>query len=63
VIDRESNVIRTLVGDATRGDGPDGDPLTCRLDRPHGVEISPDGRTVFIGDSSNNRVRRLTIEP
>ncbi len=63
VIDRESNVIRTLVGDGTHGDGPDGDPLHCRLDRPHGVETSADGRTIFIGDSSNNRVRRLTVEP
>jgi sugar lactone lactonase YvrE len=63
VIDRESNVIRTLVGDGTEGDGPDGDPLHCRLDRPHGVEAGPDGRTVFIGDSSNNRVRRLHVGP
>jgi DNA-binding beta-propeller fold protein YncE len=63
VIERKSNVIDTLVGDGTQGDGPDGDPRRCRLDRPHGVEVSSDGRTVFIGDSSNNRVRRLTAEP
>lgn len=61
VIDRESNVIRTLVGDGKRGDGPDGEPSMCRLDRPHGVEASLDGRSVFIGDSSNNRVRRLQV--
>lgn len=63
VIDRKSNVIRTLVGDGMRGNGPDGDPRRCRLDRPHGVEASSDGRTVFIGDSSNHRVRRVTVGP
>src|SRR5690606_7016726 len=34
-IDRASNVIRTVVGTGAAGDGPDGDPRRCRLDRPH----------------------------
>jgi len=62
VIDRKSNVIRTLVGNGKAGDGPDGDPFQCRLDRPHGIEASQDGRAVFIGDSNNNRVRRLQVD-
>ncbi len=67
--DTESHTIRairaadrtmvTLVGDGTQGDGPDGEPLTCRLDRPHGVFVDSDGR-VYIGDSNNHRVRRLS---
>ncbi|MBA3312803.1 MAG: hypothetical protein H0T47_05845 [Planctomycetaceae bacterium] len=61
-IDRKSNIIRTLVGDGKAGDGPDGDPAHCRLDRPHGVEATADG-VIYIGDSSNNRVRVLRATP
>lgn len=56
VVDRKTNVIRTLVGTGQEGDGPDGNPLKCRLSRPHGIEVAADG-TVYIGDSSNHRVR------
>ena len=58
VIDRRTNVIRTLVGTGEPGDGPDGPPLRCRLDRPHGVEVDATG-TVYIGDSGSHRVRVL----
>lgn len=57
-IDRESGVITTVLGDGTRHDGPDGDPLRCGLARPHGVLADADGR-VFVGDSDNHRVRVL----
>lgn len=67
IADTESHTIRyvgsegfitTVVGDGQQGDGPDGDPSQCRLSRPHGVCIGPDG-TVYIGDSENHRVRAL----
>ncbi|GAB4146932.1 MAG: hypothetical protein Tsb009_19880 [Planctomycetaceae bacterium] len=56
VIRRKTGIIETLVGDGKRGDGPDGKPRTCRLNRPHGVFVDQNG-TVYIGDSSNHRVR------
>lgn len=56
VIRREANIIETLVGDGKPGDGPDGDPLKCRLNRPHGICVDQEGR-VYIGDSNNNKVR------
>lgn len=59
VIRRKTGVIETLVGDGKQGDGPDGDPRRCRMDRPHGVFVDQQG-TVYIGDSSNNKVRKLT---
>ena len=59
VIHRKSGTIETLVGDGKTGDGPDGDPRRCRLNRPHGIFVDRDG-TVYIGDSSNNKVRRFT---
>lgn len=56
-LDVAKGTIELLVGDGQRGDGPDGgNPLNCRLARPHGVFVDADG-TIFIGDSENHRVR------
>lgn len=57
-IDLKSGSIRTVVGTGQRGDGPDGDPLKCRLARPHGIYVASDG-TVYIADSENHRIRML----
>ena len=57
-IDLHSGLITTVVGKGERGDGPDGDPLQCRLARPHGVFVHGDG-AVYIGDSESHRVRVL----
>jgi sugar lactone lactonase YvrE len=58
IIRTSTGKIETLIGDGKAGDGPDGDPHNCRLNRPHGVFVGRDG-TVYIGDSSNNKVRML----
>lgn len=58
VIRAATGIIETLVGDGKEGDGPDGDPRKCRLSRPHGVFVDAEG-VVYIGDSSNNKVRVL----
>ena len=58
VIRRKTGIIETVVGDGQRGDGPDGDPLKCRTNRPHGVFVSKSGE-VYIGDSENYVVRKL----
>ena len=55
-IDPTTGIISTVAGDGSRHDGPDGDPLRCGLDRPHGVFVDSDGN-VYIGDSENHRVR------
>lgn len=56
VIRRDAGVLETIVGNGQRGDGPDDDPLSCKLDRPHGVFVDRAGN-VYIGDSENNKVR------
>jgi len=56
---RTDGTIDTLIGTGKSGDGPDGAPRACRLARPHGVYVAADG-SIYVGDSSNNKVRRLT---
>ena len=56
-IDRRG-IITTVAGTGERGDGPVGDPLKCRLSRPHGVFAARDGK-LYIGDSESHRVRVL----
>ncbi len=58
VIRAKSGIIETVVGDGQKGDGPDGDPLNCRLARPHGVFVDK-ARIVYIGDSESYCVRVL----
>lgn len=55
-IDVKKGTLELLVGTGAKADGPDGDPLKCQLNRPHGVFVDKDG-SVFIGDSENHRVR------
>jgi sugar lactone lactonase YvrE len=57
-IDLKTGVIQTVAGTGERGDGPDGDPLACRLSRPHGIFAGPDG-VIYIGDSESHRIRVL----
>ena len=59
VIRAKTGIVETVAGDGKKGDGPDGKPRTCRMDRPHGVFVDSAG-LVYIGDSNNHRVRVLT---
>lgn len=38
--------------------GPDGDPLSCKLARPHGIFVDSDG-AVYVGDSESHKIRVL----
>ena len=55
-INVKAGTIELIAGTGERGDGPDGDPLRCKLNRPHGVFVDDDG-SVFIGDSESHRIR------
>jgi DNA-binding beta-propeller fold protein YncE len=58
-IDAQTGRIRTLAGNGQRGgEGDGGSAPKARLDRPHGVAVSPDG-LVVIGDTGNHRVREV----
>jgi len=57
-VDLATGVITTVLGTGERGDGPDGDPLKCKLSRPHGIFAAGDG-TLYVGDSEAHRIRVL----
>ena len=56
MIDVKRGTLELIAGNGERGDGPDGDALQCRMNRPHGVFVDADG-SVFVGDSEAHRVR------
>jgi streptogramin lyase len=60
MIDPPTGRLELAVGTGEKGDGPDGDPLKCRLNRPHGVSVDRDG-SILIGDSEAHRIRVLRI--
>jgi DNA-binding beta-propeller fold protein YncE len=55
----EDGSIYTVAGTSMRGDGPDGDPITCALARPHGVYVRDN--ILYIGDAENHRIRAMEI--
>ncbi|HEX8999447.1 MAG TPA: SMP-30/gluconolactonase/LRE family protein [Blastocatellia bacterium] len=56
MIDVRRKTIEIIAGTGASGDGPDGNPLNCKMARPHGVFVDRDGR-IFVGDSEAHRVR------
>ena len=56
-VDLLSGIITTVAGTGEAGDGGDGDPLACQLNRPHAVHHR--GNSLYITDSSNHRIRIL----
>jgi streptogramin lyase len=57
-VNMTSGTTVTALGTGVKGDGPDGDPMKCKLARPHGVLMGPDG-AVYVADSENHRIRKL----
>jgi sugar lactone lactonase YvrE len=60
-VNLDSGIIATVLGSGQRGDGPEPDPLQCKLNRPHGV-LTAEGR-LYVADSETHRIRTLTIGP
>ncbi|MFN8812246.1 MAG: SMP-30/gluconolactonase/LRE family protein [Acidobacteriota bacterium] len=60
LFDLKSGGITKLAGSGQRGDGPEGDPLQCKMNRPHSVFVDRQG-VVYISDSEAHRIRRLKI--
>jgi len=59
-IDLKTAMITTVLGTGEAGDGPEPDPLQCRLSRPHGACVAADG-SLYIGDSVAHRIRQFRL--
>jgi len=57
-IELKTGIISTVLGTGQRGDGPEPDPLRCRLSRPHGVFVDAAGM-LYVGDSEAHRIREV----
>ena len=58
MINAKTGNLELIAGTGEKGDGPDGDPLKCKMARLHGIYVDADG-SIFIGDSESHRVRVL----
>ena len=56
-IDLKTGIISTVLGTGQIGDGPEPDPLKCKLNRPHSVLFA--NGVLYVGDSEANRIRVL----
>lgn len=62
-IDFEADTIETFAGTGEAGYGGDGGPASeAMLDNPRDLQLSPDGRTLYVADELNHRVRAIDIE-
>lgn len=62
MIDLKTGTLELIAGTGAAGDGPEGDPLQCKMTRPHGVFVDADG-TIYVGDSEAHRVRVIRPNP
>lgn len=60
MIDLKKMTVELIAGTGEKGNGSDGDSLTCFLARPHGVFVDETGK-IFIGDSEAHRVRVIGL--
>lgn len=62
MVDLGSGRIETVAGSGVRAYGGDGgDALSAQLRRPEAVAVTVDGRSLFVADAGNNRVRRVDL--
>lgn len=60
MIDRRTGRLELVAGTGKAGDGPEGDPLKCAMDRLHGIFVDKSGN-ILIGDTNTHRVREIRI--
>ena len=61
-VDLTTGIITTIAGTGTAGfSGDGGDPLSAALSDPRDVAVASDGRSLYIADRSNDRIRLVTL--
>lgn len=57
-INAQTGNLECMAGTGDPGDGPEGNPLECKMNRLHGIFVDNDG-SILIGDSQAHRIRVL----
>jgi sugar lactone lactonase YvrE len=61
-VDLAAHTIETIAGTGTSGGTGDGGPATsAMLSHPRDLELSPDGKRLFIADTENHKVRAVDL--
>jgi DNA-binding beta-propeller fold protein YncE len=61
-VDLETGIITTVAGTGTAGfTGDGGDPLSASLSDPRDVAVTDDGRSLYVADRGNNRIRIVSL--
>jgi sugar lactone lactonase YvrE len=61
-VDAASHVISTVAGTGTPGySGDNGSPTAAELGYPFGVAVNASGQVLFIGDTNNQRIRKVDL--
>ncbi len=58
MIERRTGRLLLIAGTGRKGDGPEGNPLHCRMNRLHGIFVDSTG-AIYIGDTNTHRIRIL----
>jgi DNA-binding beta-propeller fold protein YncE len=59
----DKDVIEAVAGTGKKGAaGAGGDPLKAELNQPHGVNVHPKTREIYISDASSGRILKITRE-
>lgn len=58
MINAHTGTLDWIAGTGTKGDGADGDPRACALNRLHGIFVDADG-AIYFGDSEAHKIRVL----
>jgi streptogramin lyase len=60
-LDAKTGKVELVAGTGDRGDGPEGNPLFCKMSRVHGIFADKDG-SILVADSEAHRIRTIRNE-